>query len=73
MRYKKEGPTAGTEKAQKFIITQSYSNNSRLSMAVQILLIIAQAPDHADRLRQTCFDQLDHILRLHYTEGRAGV
>lgn len=68
----KKAPTAGTVKGrgQKTNLGKLYSCNHSLSTAAQILLLVEQCPDHADRLRQACWDRLDAVLRRHY-ESRA--
>jgi hypothetical protein len=71
MKRRKKAPTRQGQ-GQGFNTKVSYTNAPRLSTAAQILLLIAQTPDHADRLRRACYARLDTVLRLHYTEGRAG-
>ncbi len=37
-----------------------------LSMAVQLILLALQLPEHDEELRQVCYHQLEHVLRGHY-------
>lgn len=50
----------------------AYRPGYPLSIAGEILLLVMQTPDHADRLRHTCFNRLNRILRAYYSGGRAG-
>lgn len=47
---------------------ESYPRDGRLSMAGEILLLIEQAPEHADRLRGACWRTLETTLRRYYAE-----
>lgn len=71
MTRKKEAPT-GQGQGLHFNSNLFYRTAPRLSIAADIILLIEQAPDHADRLRAACWDRLEQVLRRHYAEGRAG-
>lgn len=40
-----------------------------LSMAVQLILLALQLPEHDEGLRQACYTQLERVLRGHYEGG----
>ena len=68
---KKKAPAGPTAKGQR-AIPVSYRKLAILSTAAEILFVLMQAPDHADRLRQSCWRSLESILRRHYEESGAG-
>lgn len=40
-----------------------------LSMAVQLILLALQLPEHDEGLREACYTQLERVLRRHYEGG----
>lgn len=62
----KKGPAASTAKGPKVITGVTYHNAADLSTAAELIVLAAQIPETAGRLREACFERLERIMRRHY-------
>lgn len=73
MRGTKKGPAASTAiRGRKFSTDVSYHRTPALSMAAEMIVLAAQAPEPENGFRRACFERIERVLRQHYGTKRAG-